>query len=108
MNPTERRQKILDVLCQRRHDTYDNLAHEFGVSKRTICSDIGILMCTYPLETVRGRYGGGIKVMDGYYHDYRPRKSLTTKQTALLKKLSEQLTDDELDTINSIIVQFAP
>ena len=32
MNPWERRQKILEVLCLRRHDTYINLAHEFNVS----------------------------------------------------------------------------
>ena len=27
MNPWERRQKILETLCLRQHDTYGNLAH---------------------------------------------------------------------------------
>ena len=43
MNPWERRQKILEVLCLRRHDTYEGLAQEFNVSKRTIRRDIEIL-----------------------------------------------------------------
>ena len=33
MNPWERRQKILEILCLRRHETTDNLAHEFNVSR---------------------------------------------------------------------------
>lgn len=32
------------VLCLRRHDTYDNLAHEFNVCKRTIRYDVAALM----------------------------------------------------------------
>ena len=40
MTPWERRQKILEALCLRRHDTYGNLAHEFHVSTGTIRRDI--------------------------------------------------------------------
>ena len=40
MNPWERRQKLLEVLCLRRHDTTGNLAHEFRVSRETIRRDI--------------------------------------------------------------------
>ena len=36
MTPSERREAILKVLCQRRQDKIDNLAFEFGVSVRTI------------------------------------------------------------------------
>ena len=32
MSPSERREAILKVLCQRRQDKIDNLAFEFGVS----------------------------------------------------------------------------
>ena len=35
MTPWERCQKILEVLCLRRHDTYSNLAYEFNVSVGT-------------------------------------------------------------------------
>ena len=50
MNPWERRQKILEALCLRRHDTYGNLAHEFNVSTGTIRRDIVVLTCSYPIE----------------------------------------------------------
>lgn len=104
MSPSERRQKLIEVLCLRRHDTYYNLAFEFNVSTRTICRDIAFLMCSYPLETVRGRYGGGVKVADGYY---LYRKTLTLKQAALLQRLRDQLNGDDLIIFNSILLQFA-
>ena len=76
MSLSERRQRLLEVLCLRRHDTYDNLAQEFNVSKMTIRRDITALTCSYPIETVRGRYGGGIQVRA----DYLPyRKTLNKK-----------------------------
>ena len=59
MTPSERREAILRVLCQRRQDKIDNLAEEFGVSVRTIKNDIEELTLAHPIETVRGRYGGG-------------------------------------------------
>ncbi len=87
MSLSERRQRLLEVLCLRRHDTYDNLAHEFNV------------------ETVRGRYGGGVRVRA----DYLPyRKTLNKKQVALLIRLSAQLDGDDFTTISSIIFQLAP
>ena len=52
MNPWERRQKILEILCLRRHETTENLAHEFNVSRGTIRRDITVLTCSYPIETV--------------------------------------------------------
>ncbi len=105
MSYAERREAILEVLCIRRHDTYRNLAFEFQVSRETIRQDIAVLMCSYPIETVRGRYGGGIKIADGFY---LYRKKLTARQAALLVKLSAQLTGDDLATIDSILRQFAP
>ena len=110
MNMCERRQRLLEVLCLRRHDTYDNLAHEFNVSKMTIRRDVAELMCSYPIETVHGGRYGGVRVMDGYYFHYKSTasKALNQKQTALLKRLRGQLEGDDLDTINSILVQLAP
>lgn len=105
MSQAERRLRLLHVLCLRRHDTYDNLAHEFNVCKRTIRYDVAALMCAYPIETVCGRYGGGVKVAD----DYRPyRRSLSRKQVDLLVRLGAQLEGDDLDTLNSILFQLAP
>ncbi len=105
MSLSERRQRLLEVLCLRRHDTYDNPAHEFNVSKMTIRRDITALTCSYPIETVRGRYGDGVQVKD----DYLPyRKTLNAKQVTLLIRLSAQLDGDDLATISSIIFQLAP
>ena len=68
MTAAERRQAILEALCVRRHDTRENLAFEFGVSKRTIEYDVLELSLTYPIYTTQGN-GGGIHVVDGFHLD---------------------------------------
>ena len=105
MSPSKRQQAIWDVLCRRRQVTAKELAYDFGVSQRTIWRDIEQLTLSYPVETVCGRHGGGIKVADWYH----PTKSkLCTEQMALLKKLAPSLQGDDLVVMNSIISQFAP
>jgi predicted DNA-binding transcriptional regulator YafY len=104
MGPNERRMEIMEVLCQRRHDTMKNLAFEFGVTERTIRNDISILSLSYPLETIRGRYGGGVKVMDGFYMN---RKYLKPEQKDLLERLSTNLSGEDLSIMNSILKEFA-
>ena len=76
ITPTERRMEIIKVLCKRRSETMENLAEEFGVTSRTIRNDIDYLSLSYPIETVRGRYGGGVKIIGDFDLD---RKYLTTK-----------------------------
>lgn len=105
MSPSERRQELFEVLCRRKHDTMENLAQEFNVSLRTIYNDIEILTLSYPIEAVRGRYGGGVRIADWYHPD---RKILSLEQAALLKKLAPTLQGDDLAVMNSIISQFAP
>ena len=100
---TERRQLIIENLCRRRKDPVDRLAEEFGVSRRTIRYDLEVLQCSYPIETVKGG-GGGVRVMDGYYIGM---KYMTDSQTSLLNKLSENLSGDELDTMQSILKTFS-
>ncbi len=102
----ERRKALLEILCQRRHDTCENLADDLNVSRETIRNDIAALMCRYPIETVRG-CGGGVRVADGFYL-YRDSKSLTPKQCEVLKKLSAQMDGDDRDTLDSILAKFAP
>ena len=105
MSALERRQRLLEVLCLRRHDTYGNLAFEFNVSRETIRQDVNALMRFYPIETVRGRYGGGVNIRNDYY-PYR--KTLNKEQIKLLVRLSAQLDGEDLATISSIIFQLAP
>lgn len=96
MNMLERRRQVLEVLCQRRQETYDNLAREFNVSKMTIRRDIAALTCSYPIETDRGRYGGGVRVKEGYYLHHH---TLNTEQLKLLNKLKAKVSGDELITL---------
>ena len=51
MSPWERRQKILETLCLRRHETTGNLTHEFNVSQGTIRRDIVVLDYFYAHST---------------------------------------------------------
>ncbi len=105
MSAAERRKAVLEALCTRRHDTYENLAREFGVSTRTVQRDVEELMCSYPLKTVRGRYGGGVEVEEGFY---LTRKTLTPKETELLRRLRTQLEKEDRKTIDGILSRFAP
>lgn len=103
MNPWERRQKILEVLCLRRHDTAGNLAHEFHVSRETICRDITIIACSYPVETVQGGHGG-IRVAEWFHMD---RRSLNSDEITFLRRLAEQLCDSDREKLNRIITLFS-
>ena len=104
MEPNERRQEMMEALCLRRQDTMANLASEFGVSIGTIRNDINRLSLSYPLETVRGRYGGGVRVMDGFYMN---RKYLKPEQRDLLVRLSQNLSGKDLAVMNGILQEFA-
>lgn len=104
MTPSERRSSILWLLCKRRHDTAINLAEEFGVSERTIRTDLTILSCYYPVQVLRGRYGGGVQLPDWFRMESR---RLSPKQEALLRRLRTSLDGEDLQVMNSILAQFA-
>ncbi|MBS6216227.1 MAG: DeoR/GlpR transcriptional regulator [Clostridiales bacterium] len=104
MDAVERRQQILELLCQRRKDTMQNLAAELGVSERTIRRDVEILTRSYPLETVCGRYGGGVRVADWYHLD---RQRMSPRQTALLRRLAADLRGEDLEVMEQILLKFA-
>lgn len=104
MDAVERRQQILELLCQRRKDTMQNLAAELGVSERTIRRDVEILTRSYPLETVCGRYGGGVRVADWYHLD---RQRMSPKQTTLLRRLAADLRGEDLEVMEQILLKFA-
>ena len=104
MDAVERRQQILELLCQRRKDTMQNLAAELGVSERTIRRDVESLTRSYPLETVCGRYGGGVRVADWYHLD---RQRMSPKQTALLRRLAADLRGEDLEVMEQILLKLA-
>ena len=59
MGAAERRQLILDLLCQRRKETIPNLAAELGVSERTIRRDIEMLTLASGWRTGINKAAGG-------------------------------------------------
>lgn len=103
MSPNERRNNIYAELRAQRHLNINYLAEKYSVNEKTIRRDIDELTLTYPIETVRGRYGGGIKLAD-WYHPMQ--STLSSKQIALLKKLAPSLEGDDLVVMNSILSQF--
>ena len=103
MNILERQNAILEVLCQKRHETLDCLAETFGVSKSTIRRDVETLSCTYPVKTVRGKYGGGVYLESWYQPN---RKYLTAEQASLLHRLLDHLAGKDRQVMQSILTQF--
>lgn len=103
MGPSDRRYAILDILCQKRHITVGDLAATFQVSDRTIRHDLVVLSCSYPISSVRGRYGY-IKIADWFHRD---AKSLSAEQVNLLRRLRFSLSGDDLVIMDSILAQFA-
>lgn len=104
MSPAARRKFILETLCNARFITTENLAFDLSVSVKTIRRDIRALSCLYPIKTVRGRHGGGVKVEEWFQPS---RNTLAKPQEILLLRLREQLSGEDLIIMNSILVQFS-
>ena len=99
----ERRQLILNVLCERRTETIDNLAFEFSVHRNTIKKDIEVLSFYFPLFTTKGT-GGGVHLVDGFRLGM---KYLTDKQYTVLTGISERLSGEEKIVVQEILKIFA-
>ena len=100
---TERRQLILEYLCEVRSTTRSKLMQEFKVSKNTVDRDLQSLMCSYPIETSKGT-GGGVRIAEGYILGI---KYMNEVQIDLLKRLSETLTGEDLAVMRSIIKKYS-
>lgn len=103
MTASERRMALLEALCLRRHDTRENLAFEFGVSKRTIEYDVQILSANYPIFSEQGK-GGGIYIMEGYELH---KKYLTDKQSEVLQELAVTLSEADRQVVLSVLKDFS-
>lgn len=102
MTARERRKAIIELLCTRRCDKRENLAREFGVSKRTIDYDVEHLSADYPIYTSTGK-NGGIWVIDGFSLN---DEKLSHNQQVLLEKLQTSVSAGEAQIIESIIKKF--
>ena len=101
-NPSERRMSIIETLSERRSDSIDNLAFEFGVSRRTMRNDIEILSLSFPLYTIPGPRGG-VFVAGGFSLG---KRYLTNEQTDLLMRLIPTLSGSDADIMKSILQTF--
>ena len=65
MDAMERRCQIVEILCDAKmRIKMRDLASRFNVSIRTIRTEVDVLSLTYPIQTTRGRYNGGIGFID--------------------------------------------
>ncbi len=104
MNQFERRSAIMNTLRKEGHTTVANLARLFDVSERTIYTDITALSTSFPIRTVRGRYGGGVELAS-WFHPHA--NTLSPQQEELLRRLRPTLAGNDLIVLNSILVQFS-
>ena len=109
MRSSERQAQLRSVLLARREDTAANLAAEFGVSERTIYRDIGELVLSLPVETVRGRYGGGVRLSDWFHPAGRylaPEQECAIRRAA--EVVGDRLNPRERQALLSVLTQFGP
>ena len=103
MTTKERLIEILMKILRCRHVKISELQEEFHASRSTIKRDIQELSRHLPIRSVDGRHGGIF-----LNQDYQlGKKYLTESQTILLEKLSENLTGDDLLTMQSILKTFS-
>ena len=102
MSPNERRMEILQVLIERKEGTLENLAFEFGVSKRTIQYDIETLSLSHPIYCESGN-GGGIRIDKDYKIG---KRRFSQEQEEFLRSLMPRLSAGEQDKMNEILNEF--
>ena len=102
MSPNERRMEILQVLIERKEGTLENLAFEFGVSKRTIQYDIETLSLSHPIYCESGN-GGRIRIEKDYKIG---KRRFSQEQEEFLKSLMPRLSAGEQDKMNEILNEF--
>lgn len=83
MNAVIRRMAIWHTLCSRRNIRMKELARTYDVTTRKIQLDVEHLSLSHPIETVRGRYNGCVKLPDWY----EPRANPFFKNVILVNLL---------------------
>ena len=102
MRAIERRQCLLEALCERRFDKIENLAFEFSVNECTIRRDIQELSLSYPIYTRTGTYGG-VYIAEDYYLG---KQYLSLKQKELLSRLMSVVNNEDQEVLESILNRF--
>ena len=103
MSPNERQAAIWDIIFQHRYETVPHLAYVFGVSSRTIYTDVGKMRGKYPIDVIPGRYGGvylALEPSDTF-------KYLTKEQEITLQDLIPSQPAETQRILQSILDAFA-
>ena len=79
------------------------LAHELGVSTRTIQRDIMALTVHYPLETVQGN-GGGVILKDYKCQHYR---QFSKDEIQVLTELASVADTYQVEILNGLLRKYA-
>ena len=103
MKALERRQALIELLCERRYEKISNLAFEFGVSWRTICRDIQELSLSYPIYTDCSRGKAGVYIEEGYYLG---KQYLREDEEELIQKLISNSTGEDRTRLIKILKRF--
>lgn len=80
----QRRREIAKKIYQRRCETIDNLAKEFGVSRKTVIKDINALRTIEPFYLKKGKDCASVYVLGGGYLE---RAYMTQEELDVLKQL---------------------
>lgn len=105
MSAEERRAAIWRTLCSARFVTAEALAASYRVSIRTIYRDLQALSISYPIEPIRGRYGGGYQLCEWFFPQSR---TLCAEEVAMLHKLMSVASADQIKVLNAILTKFSP
>lgn len=103
MDASWRREAIVEILRQRGKVKGKELAERFQVSRQTIYHDIVVLSLNYDVCTEPGR-DGGIYILNPKRHK---REYLSCTQAEVLRQISEDLTDERKEIVQSILADFS-
>ena len=103
MKALERRQALIELLCERRYEKISNMAFEFDVSWRTICRDIQELSLSYPIYTDCNRGKAGVYIEEGYYLG---KQYLREDEEELIQKLISNSTGEDRTRLIKILKRF--
>ena len=101
----DRRLAIRDLISARRHTSVRELMQDFNVSYNTIKTDLDAITAIASFYTTKGRYGGGIHAVEGWYAS---KHYFSSEQEAFLRKLKAGLqTDEDRKMMEGILTAFA-
>lgn len=105
MRSRERQRQIVEYLSVNGSVKMSHLAAVFKVSVRTIQRDLDVLSLHYPIVITKGRYTGGVSLMEGFQLE---RNYLTIEEQALLERLLPSLSGKDQVVMRKILGSFVP